>query len=498
MIFQFENFVLDADRQELSQGDEPVSVQPQVFDLLKYIIENRDHVVTRDDLIEHVWNGRIVSESTLATRINAARRALGDNGSDQRLIRTVHGKGIRFVGEVSNFATQKIETAAPVSKNEYVELYLEETSVANAETKLDAISAELREQLTVAFSGLVFYFLKLGDPPTDPNNLGYSISSSIRRFDDQARMSIKLYSIGSSKIHWATTFDVDMDAGTSELQLIAEKISNRVFFDISKDRIRRAGSKEIDTADATDLFYKARKLFRSKNPTDNFAAEKLLKRSIELQPELFSGYIGLAIVYLERATSVWSNETASDLDKSREAASAAANIEEHAFAPVMMLAIIAAYNRQFEAALEYANRTHQLDAANFNTTIIRGLILSYMGKTQEALELLLAGQETNDDDSKTGNINLGRAYFINGDYDLAIPKLEMFTSLAPAAELAQLFLGNCYDATDQHDKAQACVTKQLSLCPHTTIERISHVTPYPKKTLKTFNAFLRKYDVPET
>jgi DNA-binding winged helix-turn-helix (wHTH) protein len=77
-----------------------VSVQPQVFDLLEYLIRNRGHVVSRDDLLDAIWGGRIVSESTLATRINAARSAIGDDGESQRLIRTLSRKGIRFVGEV--------------------------------------------------------------------------------------------------------------------------------------------------------------------------------------------------------------------------------------------------------------------------------------------------------------------------------------------------------------------------------------------------------------
>lgn len=498
LIVRFEEFVLDADRRELTQNGQLVPVQPQVFDLLKYIIDNRAVVVTRDDLIEHVWNGRVVSESTLATRINAARKALGDDGTAQRLIRTVHGKGIRFVGTVVQSENQEFTTETPVFGNEQVELFLQESLVADAETKLKLISTELQEQLIIALSGQVFYFVKLGDPPTDPSNPGYYITSSIRRFDFLARLSIKLFSTGSSKLLWAANFDIDIDAGTTDLQSTVEKISNHVFFDISEDRIRRASSKKIDTADAVDLFYKARPLFRSKIFEENFTAELMLKRSAELQPELFSGHIGLAIVYIVRASSVWSKDVVGDLEKSRLAASAAANIEERAFAPVMMLAIVAAYQRRFEAALEYANVAHKLDPTNFNTTVIRGLILSYLGQNEEALDLLHASQQANEDDNKFNNLNLGRAYFINGDYELAIPKLEMFVGMAPAAELAQLFLGNCYDATGQKDKAQACVNTQLLLCPHTTIERTTFVTPYPEETLTSFHAFLRDHNVPET
>ena len=100
MLFLFDNFTLDVARRELRAGGTEISVEPQVFDLLEFLIRRRDEVVSRDDLIEHIWKGRVVSESAMASRINAARNAIGDNGSDQRLIKTIARKGIRFVGEV--------------------------------------------------------------------------------------------------------------------------------------------------------------------------------------------------------------------------------------------------------------------------------------------------------------------------------------------------------------------------------------------------------------
>src|SRR5882762_6923571 len=100
MQLAFGDYVLDSGRRELRRGSVPVALEPQVFDLLLYLVQNRDHVVTKDDLIATVWKGRIVSDSTLTTRINAARRAVGDSGEAQALIKTYARKGIRFVGDV--------------------------------------------------------------------------------------------------------------------------------------------------------------------------------------------------------------------------------------------------------------------------------------------------------------------------------------------------------------------------------------------------------------
>lgn len=100
MLYVFDGSVLDTDRRELRRGCQAVDIEPQVFDLLAYLIRNRERVVSRDELIEQIWAGRVVSESALSTRINAVRNAIGDSGTQQRLIKTLPRKGIRFVGSL--------------------------------------------------------------------------------------------------------------------------------------------------------------------------------------------------------------------------------------------------------------------------------------------------------------------------------------------------------------------------------------------------------------
>jgi DNA-binding winged helix-turn-helix (wHTH) protein len=97
LLYLFEHYALDTERRELRRDGALVAIEPKVFDLLAHVIENRRRVVSRDDLLAQVWDGRIVSESALASCINAARRAIGDSGEAQRLIKTLPRKGIRFV-----------------------------------------------------------------------------------------------------------------------------------------------------------------------------------------------------------------------------------------------------------------------------------------------------------------------------------------------------------------------------------------------------------------
>src|SRR5215468_6114247 len=100
MQFLFEDHALDVGRRELRRGAALIALEPQVFDLLAYLVRNRDRVVSKDDLIGAVWEGRVVSDSTLTSRITAVRKAVGDSGDEQRLIRTMPRKGVRFIGLV--------------------------------------------------------------------------------------------------------------------------------------------------------------------------------------------------------------------------------------------------------------------------------------------------------------------------------------------------------------------------------------------------------------
>jgi DNA-binding winged helix-turn-helix (wHTH) protein len=114
MRLTFDYYVLDVACRELWHGSEPIAVEPQVFDLLVYLVQNPDRVISRDELLQAVWDGRVVSESAINNRVNAARRALGDSGEAQRLILTVPRKGFRFVGVVKEPGANVTKAAVPL------------------------------------------------------------------------------------------------------------------------------------------------------------------------------------------------------------------------------------------------------------------------------------------------------------------------------------------------------------------------------------------------
>ena len=155
VLYSFEDFSLDTARRELRRDGTLIALQPQVFDLLEYAIRNRERVVSKDDLLAAVWNGRIVSESTLSTRINAARSAIGDSGEEQRLLRTAHGKGIRFVGEVREEAETVRKLAAIFAADVAGYSRLMEHDEVGALRRLTACRAILDERIA-AYRGRIF------------------------------------------------------------------------------------------------------------------------------------------------------------------------------------------------------------------------------------------------------------------------------------------------------------------------------------------------------
>ena len=117
MIYEFGEFTLDSDKVELRKSGLVIATEPQVFRLLLLLLENCERLVTKDEIIEVVWGGRIVSDSAISSRIKSARQILGDSGAQQQFVRTVHGQGFRFVGNVSRLGSTRgprIETPAQI------------------------------------------------------------------------------------------------------------------------------------------------------------------------------------------------------------------------------------------------------------------------------------------------------------------------------------------------------------------------------------------------
>jgi TolB-like protein len=229
----FEEYAFDTDRRELHRGADVVSIAPQVFDLLDYLIRNRERVVSKDDLINTIWNGRIVSDAALTTRLNAARSAIGDTGEEQRLIKTLPRKGFRFVGAVQEANRPSGAAAASDSRVESSKPALalpDKPSIAvlpfanlSGDTEQEYFADGIVEDITIALSRFHRLFViarnssftykgRAVEVKQVGRELGvqYVLEGSIRKARNRIRIAGQLIDAGTGAHLWADRFEGDL------------------------------------------------------------------------------------------------------------------------------------------------------------------------------------------------------------------------------------------------------------------------------------------------
>ena len=317
MQFHFSNHVLDVDLRELTRGGESVAVEPQVFDLLVHLIENRDHVVTKDDLIETVWDGRIVSESTLTSRINAARRAVGDSGKDQIMIRTLARKGFRFVGDVQPKAANggEARAAAPQPLDPTGEPLhppfpaLDRTAIAvlpfanlSGEPEQEYFSEGISEDIITALSKLRWFYVIARNSSFiykqksvhhqqigEELGVGYIVEGSVRKDGDHVRITAQLVDVATGSHLWAERYDRDL----ADVFAVQDEITQAVVAAIEPQLYAaedfRARRKAPDNMDAWDLVMRALSHYWRVTRQDNLVAQALLEKAISCRSRLRPG-----------------------------------------------------------------------------------------------------------------------------------------------------------------------------------------------------------------
>ena len=306
MKFFFENHALDPHRRELRRGGEQIALEPQVFDLLLYLVRNCDRVVSKDDLIESVWKGRVVSDSTLTSRINAVRKAIGDSGEEQRLIRTLPRKGIRFVGDVSVDAVRQAAepTAAPSPSMQPALPLPDKPSIAvlpftnmSADPEQSYFADGVVEDITTALSRFSSLFViarnsafAYAGKSVDVRRIGrelgvrYVLEGSIRRAGNRVRITGQLIQADTGTHVWANHYDGDLGDIFALQDRITESVAGVVGPSIEQAEIDRVRRTRPDSLDAYDLYLRAQALFYEMTRKGHDTGLELLRRAIALDP----------------------------------------------------------------------------------------------------------------------------------------------------------------------------------------------------------------------
>lgn len=495
MRYLFEEYALDTDRRELSRRSELVRLEPQAFDLLEYLIRNRGRVVSRSDLIAAVWAGRIVSDSAMTTRINAARCAIDDNGKAQRLIKTLPRKGIRFVGAVLEEDAEGAETglrpstshlALPDKPSIAVLAFTNMSGDPGQEYFSDGITEDIITELS-RFSELFVIarnssFRFKGRSP-DIRQVGrelgvrYVLEGSIRRAGDRVRISAQLIDATSGVHRWAERYDRKLENIFAVQDEVSRAIVSILVVHVNKAEAERTLLKPPATWQAHDFLMRASDVWSARNAADLHEARRLLhetrsllERSISLDPGYARAYAMLSQTHL----AAWIQPL--DEDHLNHAALERANrfvrksLQLGPELPIAhaQLGAVLTFEGQHEQAIAQFERAIALNP-NF-TDWWFGMALLRAGEPARAIAAIETHMRYDPFCSPWALGQLGLAHYTLKNYSKALSPLRELTFRVPNMRQGHVFLAANLAQLGQLDEAHAEAAEILRIDPKYTID----------------------------
>ena len=471
MRYYFEDCLLDTDRRELRRKSSLVAVEPQVFDLLVHLIRLRERVVTKDDLLAAVWHGRIVSESALANRINAARGAIGDTGNEQRLIKTLPRRGVRFVGAVreddgdAKVRAPDLSSSASEKPSIAVLPFLNLGGDADTDYLVDGIVEDIITALSrnrgffvIARNSSFTYKGGSADVKQVARELGvrYVLEGSIRVSGDRMRVTGQLIEGLSGRHLWADRFDCTSGDPFELQDRLVERVVGAMAPQLEKAEMDRVKLEPTSNPAAYDLYLRGLASWNRWSRDDNANALMFFYAAIEKDP-LFATPYGLAASCYQFAKA---NGWQSDFDReeiSRLTERAVEFGSDDAVALCWGGHVRAFFFKEVERALMLINRALELDV-NLATAWQRsGWVHGYAGDHEEAIRSLERAMRLNPLDPRVflTQSAMAFAHFIAGRDQEASDWAAMAASVKPnwmpalrVAIAANAMLGRTVEARD--------------------------------------------------
>lgn len=348
MVFEFNQITIDTDQYRLSSGGDLVPVEPQVFDLLVFLIINRDRVVTREELLETLWSGKVVTDAALGVRIKDARKAVGDNGNQQKVIKTIHGRGYQFISEITQidnqggaFAFQDEKQLVPNEMPSIVVLPFHNIGGSSESDYLvHGISEEILSGLS-RFREILVISLKssilIGDQTTSPDdaanklNVEYALTGSIQLAGNQVRITAKLIEGKSGHHIWSEQYDLQLDDIFRVQDEVTQKILNMLVGHIELNGRDKSLRKETSKLSAYDYVLLGRHYFHDFRCSreDLYRSRQMFEKAIDIDPSYAAAYAGLASTYLDEYFNGYSEDPSVVGERTIELAQRAVQLDDH-------------------------------------------------------------------------------------------------------------------------------------------------------------------------
>ena len=527
MLFVFAEYAIDPDRRELTRNGEAVAIAPKVFDLLLYLIQNRAHVVTKDDLIDAVWAGRIVSESTLTSHINAVRKAIGDNGHEQSLIRTFNRKGFRFVGDVGasqapvgSGSTPVPPVAASVLSEDAHALpnrpsiavlpFLNLSGQAEQEYFIDGVVEDIISALShirmlfvIARNSSFTYKHQAVDVKQVGRELGvrYVLEGSMRKSESRMRITGQLIDTTSGMHLWAGRFDGDLKEVFALQDQFAASVVGAMAPQVERAEIERAKRKPTESLDAYDCYLRGLAHVHRGSRRSIEQALPFLIKSIELDPEFAAAFAMLAWCYFWRKVNGW---TANWLEETTEGARLARRAVElgrdNAVALTRGGHALAHLDGDIDAGITLIDRALFLDTNSASAWFLGAFLRTWRGEHEEAITRFERAMSLSPVDPELYRMQAGAAiaHLFAGRFDKASAWAERAYTNLPTFLMTVGIMAASRALSGQMEEARRAMDQLRELGPNLRISGIREWLPIRRpEDLAIFSDGLRRAGLPE-
>ena len=524
MRYTFEDYVIDSDRRELTRSAEPIAIGPQVFDLLLHLVRNREHVVSKDELLDAVWDGRIVSESTLTSHINAARKAIGDSGQNQRLLRTIARKGFRFVGDVSEITNRLAAVGtgpdAPGKTMAEALVLPDRPSIAvlpfvnlSGDIDQEYFTDGVVEDIITALSRIRWLFViarnssftykgRAVDVRQVGRELGvrYVLEGSVRKATHKVRITGQLID-GTTGAHlWAERFESALDDIFELQDRVTEAVVGAIARQLERAEIERANRKPTESLDAYDYYLRGMAHLHLGNRESNDAALGQFNHALMRDPNFASAYATAAWCYFWRKINGWMTDRAGETAEGARLARRAVDLgRDDAVALTRGGPALAHLTEDVAGGIALVDRALVLNPNLASAWFLAGFLRVWYGEPDAAIEHI--GRATRlsplDPELYRMQAGLAAAHLFAGRFDAASSWAEKAFRQLPSFLVAVSVIAASHALAGRLREAQRAMKHLRDLDPTLRVSNLPDWLPIRRpEDLATFADGLRKAGLP--
>jgi TolB-like protein/class 3 adenylate cyclase len=457
--FVFAECAIDLHRRELWRAGRMVHVEPQVYDLLVHLVQNRDRVISRDELFDTIWNGRIVSDAALSSRIKAARKAIGDDGNRQVLIKTIHRRGFRFVGVVEETATapeadlakaeeRKVEArltpALPSHKPSIAVLRFVNLS---QEPDTDYFSYGLTEDVirllarhrwldVLSRHSAAAFHGRSTDPRTIGSELGirYLVHGNVMKRGERVSITVDLVSAETGHQLWWESYDFSLESILDVQQRMAQQIAAVIEPELARLEREAAVRRPPVSLGAWDCYQRGLYHLWGFTSPGLEEGEAMFHRAIELDPDFARAHGALAYVTLQRLVQRDPTERPTLLEDALRHGRTAVALDDQDCMNLCVMGRVLCFRHDYEEAVAFLEQAIRVNPSFAQAYFALGFTLVVSGRARDALPYLDRAAELSPRDPHLASFHTIRAvgHFALGDLDAAERFARMATRIPNA------------------------------------------------------------------